>query len=290
MYERITDRGRRVMQLANQEAERLGCEYIGPEHILAGLIQEGTGLAAYLLKKLDVDLRNLQSEVEKATHEQRAGGARLPPRPRAKMVIEHAFEEADHLRHDYVGSEHILLGLLRDADGIAATALSAQNVTLERAREELVKLFRPGPPPAPPPSEPREMEDLPAELAPVAAELDATIDRLTAAKLKAIADQDFEIAAALNDQAQSRQGERQTLLRNWIATRLAEHGWLSKVDDPVRELARTINDQQNWTSLPQLADALEQAGCTDTEIISHCRQPGTHFSQCWVIELLLAGS
>lgn len=290
MYERVTDRGRKIMQLANQEAQRLGCEYIGPEHILVGLIQEGSGMATYVLKKFDVDLRRLQSDVEQAAHEQGAADARLPPRPRAKKVIEHAFEEADNLRHDYVGSEHILLGLLRDAGGSAATALSAQGVTLERAREEFVKLFRPGPPPGPPPSQPLEIEDLPAELVPIAAELDATIDRLTAAKLKAIADQDFEIAAALNDQAQSRQGERQTLLRNWIATRLTEPGWLSKVDDAVRELARTINDEQAWAALPQLADALRLAGCTDTEIIGHCRQPGKHTSQCWVIELLLASS
>lgn len=292
MYERITDRGRRIMRLANQEAQRLGCEYIGPEHILVGLIQEGSGLAAYLLKNLDVDLHKLRSDVEQAARlsNEPGAGARLPPRPSGKKVIEHAMAEAHDLRHDYVGSEHILLGLLREAGGAAQTALSAQGVTLERAREELVKLFGPGLRPELPPSGPRETEDLPPELAPIAAELEATIDRLSTAKLKAVADQDFEMAALLNDQEHTRQGERQTLLRDWIADRFAEPGWLSEVSDAVLELARTINDEQNWAALPQLADALEQAGCTDTEIINHCRQPGEHSSQCWVIELLLASS
>lgn len=198
--------------------------------------------------------------------------------------------EAHNLRHDYVGSEHILLGLLREAGGAAQTSLSAQGVRLERAREELVKLFGPGLRPELPPSKPRETEDLPPELAPIAAELEATIDRLSTAKLKAVADQDFEMAALLNDQEYARQCERLTLLRDWIADRLAKPGWWSEVDEAVLELARTINDERNWTSLPQLADALEQVGCTDSEIISHCRQPGEHSSQCWVAELVLASS
>lgn len=293
MYERFTDRGRKVIQLANREAERLGCEYIGPEHILVGLIQEGSGLAPYLLKNLDVDLHKLRSDVEMAARlgqEQGAGGARLPSRPSGKKVIEHAMEEAHKLGHDYVGSEHILLGLLREADGTAAMALRAQGVTLERARQELTSVFGPRSPSVPPPSEPRDIEDLPPDLVPIAAELDATIDWLTAAKLKAVADQDFEMAALLNDQEYARQCERQTLLRDWIADRLAKPVWLPKVTDGVLELARTINDEQQWAALPQLADALERAGCTDSAIINHCRQPGKHSSHCWVIDLLLVSS
>ena len=284
MYERFTDRARKVMQLANQEAERLGCEYIGTEHILAGLIQEGSGVAALVLKNLGIDMQEFRLDLEKA--------ARPGPKPvgrplRAKKVIEHAFEEAHKLGHSYLGSEHLLLGLLREADDPAALLLRAHGVTLERAREELAILFPAGPPSRPPPSAPRETEDLPAELVPIVAELDAQIDRMTAATLKAVADQDFEMAASLHDSENQRHCERQMLLRDWFAGRRAKSAWLPELPIAVIELAGTIGDQQNWAALPQLADALEAAGCTDAELINHCRQPGEHSRNCWVVDLLI---
>lgn len=287
MYERFTDRARKVMQLANQEAQRLGFEYIGTEHVLLGLIKEGSGVAALVLKNLDVDLHNLQLDVEKAilrSHAQGVADPRSPQRPRAKKTIEHAMEEAQKLGHYYLGNEHILLGLLREADDPAALVLSAHGVTLQRTRDELAILFPAGPPSRPPP---REVEDLPAELVPIAAELDAQIDRMTAATLKAVADQDFEMAASLHESENQRQCERQMLLRDWMADRRAKSAWLPELPIAVIELAQTINDQRNWAALPQLADALEAAGCTDAELINHCRQPGEHSRNCWVVDLLI---
>ena len=299
MYERFTDRARKVMQLANQEAERLGFEYIGTEHVLLGLIKVGSGAAAAVLKNLDVDLGNLQLDVENAilrshaqaailrSHAQVVADSGSPQRPRAKKAIEYAMEEAHKLGHSYLGSEHLLLGLLREADDPAALLLRAHGVTLERAREELAILFPAGPPSRPPPSAPRETEDLPAELVPIVAKLDAQIDRMTAATLKAVADQDFEMAASLHDSENQRLCERQMLLRDWFAGRRAKSAWLPELPIAVIELAGTIGDQQNWAALPQLADALEAAGCTDAELINHCRQPGEHSRNCWVVDLLI---
>src|SRR5262244_3948454 len=107
MYERFTDRARKVMQLANQEAQRFNHEYIGTEHILLGLVKEGCGVAANVLKNFDVDLRRIRLEVEKILQ---AGPGmvemgRLPQTPRAKRAIEFAIEESRNLDHNYVGSE-----------------------------------------------------------------------------------------------------------------------------------------------------------------------------------------
>lgn len=126
MYERFTQRAKKVMQLANQEAQRINHEYIGTEHILLGLVKEGSGTAANVLKNLDVDLRELRLEVEKRVEEsgpQMIMLNKLPQTPRAKKVIEYAMEEARALHHNYVGIEHLLLGLLRTEDGIASEVL-----------------------------------------------------------------------------------------------------------------------------------------------------------------------
>src|SRR5579862_5132097 len=117
MYERFTDRARKVMQLANQEAQRFNHEYIGTEHVLLGLVQEGSGVAANVLKNLDIDLRKIRMEIEKiiqlGPRLKQVVKGRLPHTPRTKKVIDYAYEEARRLNHNYVGSEHILLGLMR---------------------------------------------------------------------------------------------------------------------------------------------------------------------------------
>ena len=143
MFERFTDRARKVMALANQEAQRLNHEYIGTEHILLGLVKEGSGVGANVLKNLDVDLRKVRLEVEKLV---RAGPdvvtmGKLPQTPRAKKVIEYAIEEARNLNHNYVGTEHLLLGLLREHDGVAAQVLRNLNLKLEEVREEVLNLL-----------------------------------------------------------------------------------------------------------------------------------------------------
>src|SRR6201994_4855232 len=143
MYERFTDRARKVMQLANQEAQRFNHEYIGTEHILLGLIKEGSGVAANVLKNLEVDLRKIRLEVEKLVQSgpDMVTMGKLPQTPRAKKVIEYSMEEARNLNHNYVGTEHILLGLLREQEGVAAQVLMNLGLKLEEVREEVLNLL-----------------------------------------------------------------------------------------------------------------------------------------------------
>ncbi|MBP3960116.1 ATP-dependent Clp protease ATP-binding subunit [Gemmata sp. G18] len=145
MYERFTDRARKVMQLANQEAQRFNHEYIGTEHVLLGLVKEGSGVAANVLKNLDIDLRKIRLEVEKIVQHGPGGEqvvmGRLPHTPRAKKVIEYSIEEARNLNHNYVGTEHLLLGLLREQEGVAAQVLMNLGLKLEDVREEVLNLL-----------------------------------------------------------------------------------------------------------------------------------------------------
>jgi ATP-dependent Clp protease ATP-binding subunit ClpC len=146
MFERFTDRARKVMALANQEAQRFNHEYIGTEHILLGLVKEGSGVGANVLKNLDVDLRKVRMEVEKLVKSgpDMVTMGKLPQTPRAKKVIEYAIEEARNLNHNYVGTEHLLLGLLREHDGVAAQVLMNLNLKLEEVREEVLNLLGAG--------------------------------------------------------------------------------------------------------------------------------------------------
>ncbi|HEV7282256.1 MAG TPA: ATP-dependent Clp protease ATP-binding subunit [Pirellulaceae bacterium] len=143
MYDRFTDRARKVMQLANQEAQRFNHEYIGTEHILLGLVKEGSGVAANVLKNLEVDLRRIRLEVEKLVQSgpEMVTMGKLPQTPRAKKVIEYSMEEARNLNHNYVGTEHILLGLLREQEGVAAQVLMNLGLKLEDVRDEVLNLL-----------------------------------------------------------------------------------------------------------------------------------------------------
>ncbi len=131
------------MQLANQEAQRFSHEYIGTEHILLGLVKEGSGVAANVLKNLDVDLRKIRIEVENIVQPgpELVTMGKLPQTPRAKKVIEYAMEEARILNHNYVGTEHLLLGLLREQEGVAAQVLMNLGLKLEDVREEVLNLL-----------------------------------------------------------------------------------------------------------------------------------------------------
>jgi len=131
------------MQLANQEAQRFNHEYIGTEHILLGLVKEGSGVAANVLKNLDVDLRKIRIEVEKIvqTGPDMVTMGKLPQTPRAKKVIEYAMDEARNLNHNYVGTEHLLLGLLREQEGVAAQVLMNLGMKLEDVRDEVLNLL-----------------------------------------------------------------------------------------------------------------------------------------------------
>lgn len=146
MFERFTDRARKVMALANQEAQRFNHEHIGTEHILLGLVKEASGVGANVLKNLDVDIKKLRLEIEKLVKSgpDMVTMGKLPQTPKAKKVIEYAIEEARALNHNYVGTEHILLGLLREAEGIAAQVLMNLGLKLEDVRQEVLNLLGAG--------------------------------------------------------------------------------------------------------------------------------------------------
>jgi ATP-dependent Clp protease ATP-binding subunit ClpC len=131
------------MQLANQESQRFDHEYIGTEHLLLGLVKEGSGVAVRLLKNLNVDFREIVSQVEALIQSRSdpAAAGEAPKMPRAKKVIEYSLEEARNLSHDYVGSEHLLLGLLRERDGVAAKVLMNFGLQLDDARAQIALLL-----------------------------------------------------------------------------------------------------------------------------------------------------
>ena len=159
----FTERVRKVLAMAREEAARLHHEYVGTEHILLGLIREGEGVAAAVLNNLSVDLEEIQQKIEdtvKKGKAAQASGPDLPYTSRAKKVLELAMGEARELNHSYVGTEHLLLGLLREEKGIAAQVLTEAGVNLEAARAETLRLLgtempqggtpaTPGTPPAP---------------------------------------------------------------------------------------------------------------------------------------------
>ncbi len=143
MFDRFTDRARKVMGLARQEAQRFNHDYIGTEHVLLGLVQEGSGVAASVLKNLDIDLKKIRHEVEKLVSNgtTMVTMGQLPFTPRAKKVLELSLEEASNLGHTYIGTEHLLLGLIRENEGIAAQVLRNLKVKLEDVREEVLELL-----------------------------------------------------------------------------------------------------------------------------------------------------
>jgi ATP-dependent Clp protease ATP-binding subunit ClpA len=290
MYERFTDRARKVMQLANEEAQRFHHEYIGTEHILLGLVREGAGVAANVLKNLAVDLHRIHLEVEKIVMpgpDLVGYPGRLPQTPRAKKVIEYAIEEARKLNHQWVGTEHLLLGLLRAEEGVAAQILMNFGLTLTDAREEVLCLL--GHPLNPAPRERPNVEvlELPPDVSQNLKELEEEIYRFQVEMEAAIVEQDFERAAEIRDQADRIRQTRQALHRQWRREYAIDPSWLRWNDGTVVKIARVIDQERRWQELPILADALEEAGCTDQVILGHCRQPGEHSSGCWVIDLLL---
>ena len=146
MSNRFTERAQRVILIAQEEAKRLNHDYVGTEHILLGLIALGEGVAAQVLANLGVDLRRVRSEIEKivGTGDNVMLLGEIPFTPRAKKVLEYAVEEAQHMGHSYVGTEHLLLGLIREEEGVAARVLENLGLRLEVVREEVLNLLGEG--------------------------------------------------------------------------------------------------------------------------------------------------
>src|SRR5712692_1257259 len=142
MFERFTDRARRVVVLAQEEARMLNHNYIGTEHVLLGLIHEGEGVAAKALESLGISLEAVRSQVEEIIGQgQAAPTGHIPFTPRAKKVLELSLREALQLGHNYIGTEHILLGLIREGEGVAAQVLQKLGADLNRVRQQVIQLL-----------------------------------------------------------------------------------------------------------------------------------------------------
>src|SRR5450631_3802875 len=142
MFERFTDRARRVVVLAQEEARMLNHNYIGTEHILLGLIHEGEGVAAKALESLGVSLEAVREKVEETIGLAGTAPTGSPPfTPRAKKVLELSLREALQLGHSYIGTEHMLLGLVREGEGVAATVLNDLGADMARVRTQVIQMM-----------------------------------------------------------------------------------------------------------------------------------------------------
>ena len=142
MFERFTEKAIKVIMLAQEEARRLGHNFVGTEQVLLGLIGEGTGVAAKTLKSMGVNLKDARTEVEKIIG--RGSGfvaVEIPFTPRAKRVLELSWDEARQLGHNYIGTEHLLLGLIREGEGVAARVLENLGVDLNKVRSNVIKML-----------------------------------------------------------------------------------------------------------------------------------------------------
>jgi ATP-dependent Clp protease ATP-binding subunit ClpA len=290
-YDHFTDRARRVLILANEEAQRLQHQYIGTEHILLGLVKQGSGVAANVLKSLGIDLSAIRVEVERIVQpgsDDVVVPGRMPQTPRAKKVIEYAIEEARSLKHDHVGTKHLLLGLLREEEGVAAQVLTNLGLGLEDVRAELLHLLGQGPEPRryPRPFPEEDAPDYPAAIHQALDDLDARLEQLNGEKDAAVAAQDFERAALLRDRADKLKQKRRSLLRTWHLDYPIDPAWLTRNEGAALKVAETIGAERRWEDLPILADALEEASCTNAEMLAHCRERGCHARRCWVVDLL----
>ena len=143
----FTDRVKKVMQIAREEAVRLGNDYVGTEHLLLGLIKEGDGVAVAVLRSMSIDLEELSANIEKtitSTGGMMTIGQMLPFTPRAKKVLEIAANEARSMSHKYIGTEHLLLALMKDTESTASNALASAGLEYEKVKEEINRVLRGG--------------------------------------------------------------------------------------------------------------------------------------------------
>jgi ATP-dependent Clp protease ATP-binding subunit ClpA len=251
MFERFTDQARRVVVLAQEEARLLNHNYIGTEHLLLGLLHEGEGVAAKALESLGISLEAARTEVEGIIGQgQSAPTGHIPFTPRAKKVFELSLREALQLGHNYMGTEHILLGLIREGEGVAAQVLVKLGADLSRARVQVIQLLSgsAGGPEAAAETRPVHMS-VPEDLR----EAEEQLAEVRRQKVAAIEAQDFDRAAALRDQ------ELQLLER--LAER--EGKWRAGVDVAavVQENRRLHGEvQQLHSEVQHLRELLRQHG------------------------------
>jgi ATP-dependent Clp protease ATP-binding subunit ClpC len=245
MFERFTDRARRVVTFAQEEARLLNHNYIGTEHLLLGLIHERPGVAAKALESLGISLQAVRAQVEEIIGQgQSAPTGHIPFTPRAKKVLELSLREALQLGHNYIGTEHILLGLLREGEGVAAQVLVKLGADLSRVRQQVIGLLSGGEAAA-------EQAGAGTRLVRMTmpADLLVLVEEFTQVRRKkeaAIEVQDFERVAALRD------AEQQLLRR--LARR--ERKWTAGVD-----LEAVVQENQNLHSeVERLRELLRRHG------------------------------
>jgi ATP-dependent Clp protease ATP-binding subunit ClpA len=239
MFERFTDRARRVVVLAQEEARMLNHNYIGTEHILLGLIHEGEGVAAKALESLGISLEGVRQQVEEIIGQgQQAPSGHIPFTPRAKKVLELSLREALQLGHNYIGTEHILLGLIREGEGVAAQVLVKLGADLNRVRLQVIQLLHgyQGKEPEGAPAAVREREVLARVVArvdaidsrlavieqrvgtgPDTSDLDQQIEQVRGERHAAAGAQEYEQAASLRDREKELLAEKASQQEQWAA-------------------------------------------------------------------------
>jgi ATP-dependent Clp protease ATP-binding subunit ClpA len=248
MFERFTERSRRVLVLAQEEAGMLNHNYIGTEHILLGLVHEGEGVAAKALESLGISLDAVRHEVEEIIGQgQQAPSGHVPFTPRAKKVLELSLREALQLGQEYIGTEHILLGLIREGDGVAAQVLVKLGADLNRVRERVIQLtaaragedvIGPGSPRPGPLDRRLAAIERWVGLRPDLDDLDQEIARVRREKEAAIGRQDFEDSAALRDQEKQLLATRAGRDKEWTAAAAGRMSLAQELDRVKAELER----------------------------------------------------
>ncbi len=251
MFERFTDRARRVVVLAQEEARMLHHNYIGTEHLLLGLIREGEGVAAKALESIGIDLAAVRQQVEEIIGQgQQEPSGHIPFTKRAKKALEMSLRESVQLGHSYIGTEHILLGLLREGDGVAAQVLVKLGADLNRVRQQVIQLLH-GPGqrasvPLPDDALAR-IDTLDQRLAaierwagmrPDLDEVDQEIALVRHEKEDAIGRQDFEAAAATRDKEKQLLAARAARETEWTQAAADRPSLASELDRVNAELDR----------------------------------------------------
>ena len=277
MFERFSDRARRAVDLAQEEARMLNHDYIGTEHILLGLIHEGEGLAAQVLQSLGIGLDAVRQQVEEIIGQgEQAPSGPIRYTPRAKKVLELSLREALALGHNYIGTEHILLGLIREGDGVAAQVLVALGGDLNRVRQRVIQLLhgyqgKQGPKLRSAGKHPGrargETRGLGAEIGarvelissqlsaieqrvgagPEVDDLERQIEQVRREKESAAAAEDYENAAALRDRERHLRADKAARQQEWTAA----HPELSSLAEGLQQLSDEVR---------RLRDLLQELG------------------------------
>ncbi len=253
MFERFTDRARRVVVLAQEEARSLDHNWIGTEHILLGLMREGDGVAAKTLESLGISLDAVRQQVEEIIGRgQQPPSGHIPFTPRTKKVLELALRESLQLGHNYIGTEHILLGLIREGDGVAAQVLVTLGADLNRVRQQAIQLLHGHSAEEPAPTRPaeRELRLLPA----VKTHLEALEQRLTAIEQRVGTGPD---SSDLDEQIEMVRTEKEA------AVDARDYAQAASLRNREKELlASKAAQQEQWAAghpaLPDLAERCQQ--------------------------------